>query len=220
MNQKIIEPPRHQQNLATEITEHTEKFSVVSVISVARSCFSWHLGGVAGFFMKQVAPMVFLLLAMEMAQAADVIPPPGVLKLDGRPAPALRLADMDGKTVDLAQLKGRWVLVHFWASWCGPCRREMPTLPALIKTFPAERLSVLLVNTAESDDDVFSFLASVSPELITLMDRDGQTTERWQPRGLPSTFFVDPQGRLRYLALGGRDWGSKAYLDFLRELTK
>ena len=167
--------------------------------------------------MKQIAFGFVLLFLLRTALAAE--PPPGqLLKLDCRPAPALRLADMDGKTVDLAQLKGRWVLVHFWASWCGPCRREMPTLPQLIKTFPAERLTVLLVNTAESDDEVFSFLASVSPELATLMDRDGQVTERWQPRGLPSTFFVDPQGRLQYLALGGRDWGSKPYLDFLHAL--
>ena len=78
---------------------------------------------------------------------------------------------------------------------------------------------MLLVNTAESDDDVFTFLASVSPELTTFMDRDGQVTERWQPRGLPSTFFVDPQGRLQYQALGGRDWGSKPFLEFLRGLT-
>lgn len=169
--------------------------------------------------MKQVG-LLLCLLALGLAQAADIVPPPGILKLDGRPAPALQLADMDGKSVNLAQLKGRWVLVHFWASWCGPCRREMPTLPKLIKAFPPDRLTVILVNTAESDDEVFTFLASVSPELTTFMDRDGQVTARWQPRGLPSTFFADPQGRLRYQALGGRDWGSVAYLAFLRELTK
>lgn len=169
--------------------------------------------------MKQAA-LLLLAIAFGVAQAAEVVPPPGLLKLDGRPAPALQLKDMDGKSVNLAQLKGRWVLVHFWASWCGPCRREMPTLPKLIHAFPPERLSVILVNTAESDEDVFTFLASVSPELTTYMDRDGQVTERWQPRGLPSTFFVDPQGRLRYQALGGRDWGSAAYLEFLRGLTR
>lgn len=158
-----------------------------------------------------------LWILLSNAGAAE--PPPGMIKLDGRPAPALKLADLDGKVVDIAQRRGHWVLVHFWATWCGPCRREMPTLAQLIKVLPAERLNVYLVNTSESEDDVFTFLASVSPELSSLLDRDGQVTERWQPRGLPASFLVDPQGRLRYLVLGGQDWASAPYRNFLRELT-
>lgn len=153
------------------------------------------------------------------AQPVKLVAPAGMIKLDGRHAPALQLSDLDGKKVDLAQSRGRWVLVHFWATWCGPCRREMPTLAQLMQALPAERLSVVLVNTAESEDDVFAFLASVSPEVGTLLDRDGQVTERWQPRGLPASFLVDPQGHLRYLALGGREWASGPYLNFLRQLT-
>jgi len=167
--------------------------------------------------MKKWIVAGLLSLCFASAQAAE--PPPGMIKLDGRPAPALKLSDLDGKRVDVAQNHGRWTLVHFWATWCGPCRREMPTLAQLMKTLPAERLNIYLVNTAENEDDVFAFLASVSPELGTLLDRDGQVTERWQPRGLPASFLVDPQGRLRYLALGGRDWASGPYLKFLRELT-
>lgn len=157
------------------------------------------------------------LLSMSVP-AAEL--PPGVIALDGRPAPALKLSDMDGKSVDLAQHRGHWALVHFWATWCGPCRKEMPTLAQLMKVLPAARLPVLLVNTADSEDDVFTFLASVSPDLSTFLDRDGQVTERWQPRGLPASFLVDPQGRLRYLALGGRSWASEPYLGFLRKLTE
>jgi thiol-disulfide isomerase/thioredoxin len=162
-------------------------------------------------------PAVVLLLASWAAAAAE--PPPGLIKLDGRPAPALELADMDGRTTDLTALRGRWVMVHFWASWCGPCRREMPTLEALAREIPAQRLAMVLVNTAETDDEVFAFLTIVAPSLATLMDRDGRVTDRWQPRGLPSSFLVDPDGRLRYLALGGREWNSPAYLDFLKSLT-
>lgn len=161
--------------------------------------------------------MLGLCLSLS-AQAVEV--PKGLLALDGRPAPALVLKDMDGKAIDLATLKGRWVLVHFWASWCGPCRKEMPTLSTLMQKIPAQRLTVLLVNTAESEDEVFSFLATVSPELVTLLDRDGLVTEAWKPRGLPSSFIVDPQGRLRYLALGGRDWSAGPYHDFLKSLTQ
>lgn len=157
-------------------------------------------------------------LYASLAAAIEV--PKGILALNGRPAPALKLADMEGKTTDLAKLRGQWVLVHFWASWCGPCRKEMPTLDRLSKTIPPQKLRILLINTAESDDEVFSFLATVSPDLDALMDRDGKVTERWQPRGLPSSFFVDPQGRLRYLALGGRDWMSAPYLGFVKQLSE
>lgn len=161
---------------------------------------------------------VFLAwLYASLAAAIEV--PKGILVLNGRPAPALKLADMEGKTVDLATLRGQWVLVHFWASWCGPCRKEMPTLDQLSKTIPTQKFRILLINTAESDDEVFSFLPTVSPDLNALMDRDGKVTERWQPRGLPSSFIVDPQGRLRYLALGGRDWMSTPYLDFVKQLS-
>jgi cytochrome c biogenesis protein CcmG/thiol:disulfide interchange protein DsbE len=163
--------------------------------------------------------LALLLCLAPLAWAGEPVPPKGLIRLDGRPAPALRLSDMDGKVTDLAHLRGHWVLVHFWASWCSPCRREMPTLAKLSRTLPPQRLTLLLVNTAETDDQVFSFLASVGMDLPSLMDRDGRVTERWQPRGLPSSFLVDPKGRLRYLALGGRDWTSSAFIVFLRALT-
>ncbi|MBI5936462.1 MAG: TlpA family protein disulfide reductase [Betaproteobacteria bacterium] len=162
---------------------------------------------------------LFALCVLPFMPALAAEAPAGLLALDGRPAPALKLADMDGKITDLAKLKGRWVLVHFWAAWCGPCRKEMPTLSKMLQALPPDRVKLLLVNTAEADDEVFSFLASVNMDLAPLMDRDGLATKRWQPRGLPSTFIVDPQGRLRYLALGGRDWASRPYLDFLQALS-
>jgi thiol-disulfide isomerase/thioredoxin len=165
-----------------------------------------------------VALWLSVWLAPATLWAQDAARPAGLIALDGRAAPALVLANMDGKITNLKNLKGQWVMVHFWASWCGPCRHEMPTLQALQQKMQGTRLTLLLVNTAESDDAVFTFLPTVAPELNTLMDRDGLVTERWQPRGLPSTFIVDPDGRLRYLALGGRDWTSAAYLSFLNSL--
>lgn len=167
----------------------------------------------------RVLGLFLFIFALLAAPAHAERLPKGVMMLEPRPAPALKLADMEGNTINLADLRGQWVMVHFWASWCGPCRREMPTLQEVVEAIPPSQLRVLLVNTAETDDEVFAFLPTVAPALETLMDRDGSVTERWQPRGLPASFFVDPQGRLRYLALGGRPWDQPEYLRFLRNLT-
>lgn len=161
---------------------------------------------------------MLLLLAFVSLPAWAATPPPGLLTLTPKPAPALKLKNADGKLFDLASTAGQWRLVHFWASWCGPCRKEMPTLQKMSVKLP--ELKLILVNTSETDDEVFSFLATVSPELDSLMDRDGLVTERWKPRGLPSSYLVDPNGKQRYLALGGRDWDSPAYLNFLQALLR
>ena len=159
------------------------------------------------------------LLFLSWQVAAGELPK-GILTLDGRAAPPLVLENMDGESWDIGDARGRWVFVHFWAAWCGPCREEMPTIQAIFPQFDAKQLEIVLINTAESEDTVFEFLAGVAPDITPLMDIDGLVTERWQPRGLPATFFVDPKGRLRYLALGGRPWDTPAYLDFINNTIR
>jgi thiol-disulfide isomerase/thioredoxin len=158
-----------------------------------------------------------LLLSVAGAQADG--PPTGLLPLDGRQAPPLRLADLDGRVTDLESLRGHWVMVHFWAGWCGPCRKELPSLERMRQRLGTAGPQLVMVNTAESEETVFAFLSVTAPELTSLLDRDGRVTDRWQPRGLPSTFLVDPQGRLRYIALGGRNWDTPVFLGFLRALS-
>ncbi len=169
-------------------------------------------------FPRTLIPALGCLLWSWTVGAGDIALPKGILKLDGRAAPPLVLQNMDGEPWDIAESRGRWVLVHFWATWCGPCRKEMPTIQALVPQLDADKLELAIVNTAEDEDTVFSFLAAVAPDIVPLMDNDGQVTERWQPRGLPASFFVDPEGRLRYLALGGRPWDTPPYLNFIKGL--
>ena len=161
---------------------------------------------------------VFSWLITTQVTATEL--PKGIIESVNRPAPITQLSDMDGKSQDIAQYRGRWVFVHFWASWCGPCRKEMPHIQKLMARMHEQGFAFMIINTAESEDTVFSFLGGVAPELTSLMDRDGLVTEQWQPRGLPATYLVDPAGIVRYQALGGRPWHEQAYVNFLKALIK
>ena len=172
----------------------------------------------AAFLVVSLVSLPAALLAPVALAEEPADLPKGILALSPYPAPPLEVVDIDGAPYALAQDRGAWVFVHFWASWCGPCRKEMPSIQAMFQTLEAEGLRLALVNTAEGEDTVFEFLAAHAPELRPLLDRDGQTTEAWRPRGLPATYLVDPQGRVRYQVLGGSPWDTPPYLAFLRGL--
>jgi len=158
--------------------------------------------------MKIVSPRLLtaLMLATISVTAWATELPPGVMRIAGKPAPALQLDNLDGEPYDLATTHGDWRFVHFWASWCGPCRKEMPSIQRMITLLEDSGIEFLIINTAETEDEVFSFLGIVAPDLIPLMDTDGLATQVWQPRGLPATYLVDPEGRIQYQALGGAQY--------------
>ena len=95
----------------------------------------------------------------------------------------------------------------------------MPTIQALSETIDEDKLHFVLVNAAEDEDTIFKFLGIVAPNLTSMMDADGQITEIWKPRGLPTTFLIDPEGKVRYQAIGGREWGQPVYSQFVLSLT-
>ncbi len=146
--------------------------------------------------------------------------PRGLISLDNSLAKDFTITDYDGEKYQLKSSKGKWVFLHFWASWCGPCRKEMPIIYKLQKQLAGKPVDIILINTAEDEDTIFSFLGTVAPDLHSYMDKDGELTELWAPRGLPTTFFIDPQGRKRYLALGGRAWDEPLYQGFINKLLE
>ncbi len=159
-----------------------------------------------------------LLFVSEVGLAGPLEPPKGIRHYEIGAAPSFSVTDMDGEPFELASTRGQWVFLHFWASWCGPCRKEMPSIQKLEKAFEEPGLQIVLINTAEDEDTIFSFLGEIGMDMNSLMDRDGLVTEKFKPRGLPTTILIDRDGKIQYQAIGGREWHQPLYMNFLRQL--
>jgi thiol-disulfide isomerase/thioredoxin len=131
--------------------------------------------------------------------------------------PALRLAGLDGKAWDLAQLRGKVVVVNFWASWCAPCVDELPVLNALARRDPA-RVAVVGVNYKEALDTIERFSSARPFAYPVLRDRSGDMFKAWTAGVMPTTILVDRQGRARWRSvgeIGAGDTRLKAAIDGL-----
>ncbi|WP_162247131.1 TlpA disulfide reductase family protein [Rhizobacter sp. Root404] len=136
------------------------------------------------------------------ARAAHVVRPWPA----GRPTPALALTDLDGKAWSLAALKGRPVVLNFWASWCEPCRAEMPSLELLQTRHEKAGLVILSVNYQEPAPKIKRFLETLPFSLPILLDREGEAAAAWTPRVFPTTVLIDRGGTARSSVLGELDW--------------
>lgn len=141
--------------------------------------------------------------------------------LSPRPlAPAFTLKDLDGKTHKLSAYKGQVLLVNFWASWCPPCRREMPSMERLYLKLKGEPFQVFAVNQNEGFDLIFAFTGELdpAPTFPILLDEKGKAPAQWNVKGLPTSFIVDKQGRIAYRAVGGREFDHPEIEAALRRL--
>ena len=165
-----------------------------------------------------------LLSGLSAAAVAAELPPlsHSLTKLTPKPAPALKLSDMRGAAHDLSQLKGRVVLVNFWATWCPPCRREMPSMERLTQQLKGEDFSVLAVNVGESVNDIELFTSQLDADLSfpILLDRSSQSMQSWKISGLPTTYLVDKKGRVVAGAIGGREFDHPDMVRAIRALLK
>jgi thiol-disulfide isomerase/thioredoxin len=167
---------------------------------------------------------LFLVVAVFTTTARAELPPltHGLTPIDSvDAAPSLRLPNLDDEIVDLEGLRGKVVVVNFWATWCPPCRREMPSLERLNQAVGGGRVAILTVNVGEDLDTVFSFLGLLepSPTFPMLLDRDAKTLDSWSVKGLPTTFVVGRDGRLRYRAVGGREFDHPDLVEQLLQLA-
>lgn len=139
---------------------------------------------------------------------AVITPEAGLGAMDGRapivgqPAPDFALRDLDGAVVTLSDLRGQVVWVNFWATWCRPCKEELPDIQKLQDEMRDDGLVVLAVNKEESAEDAAAYMRDAGLSLRTLLDRSGEVYEQYRLQGLPDSFFIDREGNLASIYYG------------------
>ena len=134
--------------------------------------------------------------------------------------PPLRLSDLDGNMRALTEYKGRIVIVNFWATWCEPCRAEMPSMQKLATRFGTDKLVILAVNYQEHPDKIGRFLERTPVSFPILLDRDGAATKAWTRRIFPTSVVIGTDGRARHVITGEYDWDGPDASRLLEALPK
>jgi len=152
------------------------------------------------------------LLAATLAGAAD-------LKAGaGGPAPALALNDLNGRAHRLSDYRGQVVLVNFWATWCEPCRDEMPSIQNLKVKLAGKPFAVLAVNLDEPESRIRRFLSQANVDFTVLLDPERRAAKAWDARILPASFVIGPDGRVRYSVVGEITWDHELVVSRITEL--
>ncbi|MEO0972890.1 MAG: TlpA disulfide reductase family protein [Pseudomonadota bacterium] len=139
---------------------------------------------------------------------------------DVQPAPDFTLKSLGGDNVRLSELRGQVVMINFWASWCGPCRQEMPLLEALYQRYNPLGFELLGVNVEQDVDDAKRWLADTTVSFPVLLDPTNKLSEIYQVKAMPSTVLVDRDGNVRHLHKGYKPGDENTYQDLVRALIR
>lgn len=147
--------------------------------------------------------VLWTLLSRAPLATPGGAPPPSPRA--GFSAPDFTLDLLAGEQVTLTSLRGKVVMINLWASWCPPCRAEMPAIESVYRAYKDRGLEVLAVNTTyqDSEAEAAAFVRQFGLTFPVPLDRTGSVSARYQLRGLPSTYFVDRQGVIRAVVIGG-----------------
>ena len=160
--------------------------------------------------MKSVCAL--LVTALVSTQASAVAP--------SGPAPAFQLASLAGKPVNLAQYKGQVVMINFWATWCVPCRQEMPLLEQMHKKYKPMGFTMLGVNVEPDSAAAATWLKTTPVTFPILFDTKSEVSKLYAVAGMPSTVIVDRKGNLRWLHRGYKPGDENEYQNQIRALVR
>ena len=151
-----------------------------------------------------VAGVVWTFLSrMPVEQVAQAGPPPN--PKEGFTAPDFTLDLLEGGEITLSELQGNPVVLNLWATWCSPCREEMPAIENVYRRYKELGLTVIGLNLTSQDSEqaVYEFVQELGLTFPIALDRDGSAANRYQLMGLPTTFFIDSQGVIQSVVVGG-----------------
>jgi peroxiredoxin len=171
--------------------------------------------------MKSLIRCLFILLpwwvgAVVHAQDEPVLMPVG----DQVSAPDFSLPGPDGRIYRLADYRGLPIILNFWATWCPPCRAEMPSMQRAHDLLAGEGIAVIAINVGDDAAAIAEFLAEFPVSFPLPMDQDSMIAQRYPIIGLPTTFVIDAEGRLAFSAVGEQAWDDPALLDQVRALKR
>ena len=140
----------------------------------------------------------------------------------GKVAPDFKLPDLNEKDIRLSDFRGKVVFLNFWATWCKPCREEMPSMEILYKNFEKDGLVILAISIdrVTTKKDIPPFVKALNLTFPILVDSWGQTDKRYKLMGVPETYIIDQQGILREKVIGPRDWTMLDNLQIVTQLLK
>jgi len=163
---------------------------------------------ISSFVKKSIAlSMGALLSTMALVAVAE-------------PAPDFTLQSSTGENVRLAEQRGKVVMLNFWASWCGPCRQEMPLLDAMHKRYSSAGLQFYGVNVEEDNSDAKKLIKDLGVSFPVLFDPESKASQLYGVDAMPTTVLIDKKGQIRYVNRGYKAGDENKYRDQIRELIR
>jgi peroxiredoxin len=140
--------------------------------------------------------------------------------LDGSQAPNFTLKSRSGKNLKLSDFRGQVVMLNFWASWCGPCRTEMPILEKMYKRYSKLGFVILGVNTEQDTSKANAYLRDIKVSFPILYDTDSKVSKLYKNRAMPTTIMIDRNGKMRYMHEGYKSGYERDYKKQVKKLIR
>ena len=174
-----------------------------------------------GLFRSLILAAVVVCMTTGHAWAGDPFTTLKIARVaPGTAATAFELQSLDGTLVRLSDMKGKVVIVNFWATWCGPCKDEMPAFERLRQKLDPERFALLTVTTDLQRNGIKQFLANLHVQLPVLFDEQQDVSQAYLVRALPTTVLIDRQGTLVGRAVGPREWDAPQTVRLLQDMMQ